>query len=138
MERKIVSCALCSLLLVSAGCFSTAVVTMKELETTSHKADVTLFMKDSAEYKFLQGNYHVQGDSISGFGLQTRGPNSDIVLNASLSFGDVRSMEAKQFNLGKTVLLGGAIAVTALVITKFLFFNHEAEQAITPSGGGTH
>ena len=117
VKKKIFSCALVSSLLFSIGCYSLREVTKEELKAKAEQVDVTVFTKDSIEYKFLKDNYGIRGDTLSGFGVRRRNTSTDIVLDVSLSFADVTSIHSEKFDLMKSLLLfgrGGFVAVIFL------------------------
>lgn len=130
VKRKIVSCVLVSSLLFSIGCYSPGVVTKEELKAKAERIDITVFTKDSTEYKFLKDNYRIQGDTLSGFGVRRRNMSSDIVLDASLSLSDVNSIETKKFDLMRTMLLCGGGGLFAVIIYE-QFFHKEVITPIT-------
>jgi hypothetical protein len=111
-------------------------VTQDELREHAESSAVTIMMKDSTEYNFLEGNYHIRGDSLRGFGLRRSGGNSDIVLDVSLPFNDFQSLKMDQFNTLHTVLLGSGIAIGAAIIAKMLIYNQNLETAVAPAGPG--
>jgi hypothetical protein len=116
MKRKIISCLLIFSLLFSVGCYSTDLITKEEFKAKVKQDDITLFMKNSLEYKFLKDNYSIQGDTLSGFGVRKWSWGSDIVLDASLPFTDITSIEARQFNLTRTLILCGGIGVPIIIL----------------------
>lgn len=136
MSRTAASIALYCSLLFSIGCYSTVVVTKEEFILKGERADVTLISKDSIEYKFLEGNYRLQGDTLKGFGVRRRQMFSDIVLDASLPLADISSIEAEEFNSTKTLLLGGGVGIGALIITKILFFNNTSDSTVGSTSAG--
>jgi hypothetical protein len=134
MIRKIISCALCALLALYTGCYSTVTVTPDEFRENADTSDVTVTMKDASTYTFLEGNYQIDGDSLKGFGLRGSGSYSTIVLDASLSSKDFESMEVDQFSTVKTAVLGGSIAIVTLIFLKMILDNQNLETAVSPSG----
>jgi hypothetical protein len=120
MKRKVVSCVLVASLSFSIGCYSTEMVTMKEFRATPYQVDITLFTRDSLQYKFLKENYWIQGDTVKGFGVRRANVTSEIVSDASLSFADIDSIETKKFDARKTFLLLGGIGVGAVLIIAIL------------------
>jgi hypothetical protein len=136
MKRKIISWVLVASLFFSIGCYSTGMVTKDELKAKTDKDDITVFTKDSSEYRFLKENYSIEGDTLTGFGVRKWNMSSDIVLDASLSFADIDSIESKEFDATKTILLCGGVGVGAGLIIYMLFRSNEPEQAVQPSGVG--
>ena len=132
-KRKIVSCVLVALLMFCLGCYSTVMVTKEEFKAKAKQDDITLFTKDSLEYKFLKENYRVRGDTLTGFGVRRSNMSSDIVLDASLSFADVVSIETKEFDAAKTTLLCCGVGVGAALIVYILFHSNGTDQAVQPS-----
>jgi hypothetical protein len=134
MKRKIVSCVLVASVSFYIGCYSTETVTREELEARVEKADVTVYTKDSLEYKFSKGEYRIKGDTLSGSGVRWSGGSSNIVLDASLSFADVTLVKATEFSLGNTALLCGGIGLGAGVIIFFLTRHNDTPGISLPYG----
>ena len=133
MKRRIVSCVLVASLFFSIGCYSNGTVSKDEFKTKADKDDITLFTNDSSEYKFLKGNYRVQGDTLTGFGVRKSKMSSDIVLDASLSFADIDSIETREYDGTKTILLCGGVGLGAALIMYTLLHSNEPDQAVQPS-----
>jgi hypothetical protein len=110
MKKKIIPCLLVVSLSFYIGCYSTEMVTKDELKTQVEQVDITVFTKDSVEYKFVKGNYRVQGDSLVGFGVQKMG-YIDVPFHGSIALADITSIETGGFSVGKTVLLGVGLIV---------------------------
>jgi hypothetical protein len=130
MKRKIVSCVLVASLLFSIGCYSPGMISKEEAK--AKQGDITVFTKDSSEYKFLKENYRIRGDTLTGFGVRKWNMSSDIVLDASLSFAEIDSIEAKEFDATKTTLVCCGVGLGAALIIYVLFFSHEPDQSVVP------
>ena len=116
MESKIISCVLVASLLFSVGCYSTGIVTKEELKAKPKPVDIVVCTKDSLTYRFSKEQYHIQGDTLSGSGIQIRantvvGDSVDV----SLSLADIVSIEAREYRSGRTALLGLAIGLVVLI-----------------------
>jgi hypothetical protein len=131
MKRKIVPWFLVASLLFYIGCYNTEMVSKEGLKARVEQYNITVSTKDSLEYKFLKDNYRVQGDTLTGFGVRKSNNFSDIVLDASLPFADITSIETKEFSLGKTFLLCSGVGLGAALIIKILF-THDQPLMITP------
>jgi hypothetical protein len=136
MKSEIISCVLVASLSFSTGCYSTGMVGRDEFKAKAEQVDITVFTHDSSEYKFLKENYHIQGDTLTGFGVRKWNMSSEIVLGASLSFADIDSIESKEFDATKTILVCGGVGLGTGLIIYLLFFSHETEQSVQPSGVG--
>lgn len=125
LKRKIVSCVLLASLSFSIGCYNNETITREQLNPVTKdklkaevdQLDITVFTKDSLEYKFFKGNYRVQGDTLIGVGVQTIG-GDDKPFQGYISFSDITSLETVEFSLAKTIIvicipivLGGAFLV---------------------------
>jgi hypothetical protein len=77
---------------------------MEELKAEVGKVNITIYTKDSLEYKFLKENYSIQGDTLRGFGTQTIG-SDDRPFHGSISFADITLMETQKFNLAETIIV---------------------------------
>jgi small ligand-binding sensory domain FIST len=128
VKKTFTSSVLVCSLLFFIGCYSPGVVTKEELKATTQRIDITVFTKDSTEYKFLKDNYLVQGDTLTGFGARKRSKYTDIVLDVSLSFADVTSIETMELDLTKTTLLCGAVGLLAMTVYEY-FFNQSVNTA---------
>jgi hypothetical protein len=131
MKRKIVSWLLVGSLSLYIGCYNTEMVSKEGLKPRVEQYDITVSTKDSLEYIFLKDNYRVQGDTLTGFGVRRSNRRSDIVLDASLPFADITSIETKEFSFGKTLLLCAGIGLGAAFIIKILF-THDQPLMVTP------
>ena len=120
MTRKIVSCVLVASLSFSIGCYSTEMVSKDEIKTRIDPVDITIYTKDSLEYKFSKECYRIQGDTLSGYGIRTSNRSSSIVLDASLSFADITSIETRQFSLIRTILLCAGVGLGTVLIIEIL------------------
>jgi hypothetical protein len=125
MKRKIVSSVLVFSLLFSMGCYSSEVITKEDLKAKVKKVDITVFMKNSVEYKFFKDDYRIQGDTLIGFGTHTSTGNG-ASFYGSISFKDITSIETPEFSLTLTLvaiglpfgIVGALIAVIAYRISK--------------------
>lgn len=115
MTNKIVSCVLVGSLCFSIGCYNAETVSKDELKAQTEQADITVFTKDSLEYKFIKNNYQLHGDTLSGFGVRKSTVSTEIVRDARLALEDVASIETRGFNLRSTILLCGAIGLGAVL-----------------------
>ena len=117
MKKKIISWALVGFLMCSLGCYSNQTMTKEGLDANTREglkaeceqADITVFTKDSSEYKFLKGNYRIQSDTLTGFGFQTI-DGTDGRFHGSLSFADITSLRTEKFNLGRTIFASAMAA----------------------------
>jgi hypothetical protein len=122
---KIISCVLVASLSFSIGCYNNDTITREklnpitkeELRAEVEQLDITVFTRDSVEYKFLKGNYRVQGDTLIGFGVQTIG-GDDRPFHGYVSFADITSLETEEFSLAKTLI---AIGLPVGAAVAFLF-----------------
>ena len=104
MESKIISCVLVASLLFSVGCYGTGIVSKDELKAKPKQVDITVYTKDSLEYRFSQGTYHILADTLSGSGVRLSASRSDSVV-ASIALADISSIETSEFSYVKTFLL---------------------------------
>jgi hypothetical protein len=127
MKRKVVSCVLVASLLFSIGCYSTEVVTKEEFKAKDEQVDITVYTKDSLEYKFSKGQYRIQGDTLSAWSrvltivpsstllsfqervalLESGGrisPTRDSIV-ASIALADITSIKTEEFDGLKTIAL---------------------------------
>jgi hypothetical protein len=126
MKKMMISCVLVASLLFNIGCYSDQTIrrgelkatTKEELKAEAEEADITVFTKGSLEYKFLKGNYRIQGDTLRGFGVQVTGCfEHNVPFHGSISFADINSLKTEKFSLGITIL---AIAVPVGVVVGVL------------------
>ena len=109
MKRKIISCVLVASFSFSIGCYNTQTITREQLQSTSkgqlnaEQLDITVCTIDSLEYKFLKDNYRIQGDTLTGFGVQTIG-GIDRHFQGSISFANITSLKTAEFSLAKTIV----------------------------------
>ncbi len=122
MKRKVVSCVLVSSLLFSIGCYSTRTVTKEELKARNEQVDITVWTKDSLEYRFSKKHYRIQGDTLTGFGVQVRSntsPRDSVVIFIALA--DVTSLKTEELDLGGTIIViglpVGLVVVLLIAIT---------------------
>lgn len=122
---KIISCVLVAFLSFSIGCFNNDTITREQLNPVTkeklraevEQRDIIVFTKESVVYKFLKGNYRVQGDTLIGFGVQTIG-DDDRPFHGYVSFADITSLETEEFSLAKTLI---AIGLPVGAAVAFLF-----------------
>jgi hypothetical protein len=113
---------LVSSLLFSIGCYSTVMMTKEELKAKVEQADITVWTRDSLKYEFSKGNYHIQGDTLTGSGVRVgvnKSTHKQYKQNSgvtSIALADITSIETSEFSSAKTVLLiiglGGVLLVT--------------------------
>jgi hypothetical protein len=132
MSTKIVSCVLLASLCFSLGCYNAEAISKAELKAQTEQADMTVFMKDSVEYKFIKDNYQVHGDTLSGFGVRTSGASTELVRNARLPLADIGSIESRGFNLKNTLLLCGGIGLVGGLIIVMLLPKAPQEVQVGP------
>jgi hypothetical protein len=75
--------------------------------------DLTVFTKDSSEYRFSKENYSIRGDTLTGFGTQ-RTDGKEVKFHGSLSSAEITSLQTSEFSVGKTV--AGTVLLIALVV----------------------
>jgi hypothetical protein len=110
VKRKVVSCVLVASLSFSIGCYGTGTVTKDELKAKDEQVDITVFTKDSLEYRFSKENYHIHGDTLTGIGVQLIGDGrTEGRFDGSISFADIASIEMSELSIGKTILLSVGI-----------------------------
>jgi hypothetical protein len=125
ITMKIISSLLIASLLFCVGCYSNQTITSEELNTTVkeelkaevEQRDITVFTKDSLEYEFSKEHYRIQGDTLSGFGIQTiRG--KEVRFQGSIPFADIASVKTTEFSLAQTLVAIGlpVVAVGAFFI----------------------
>lgn len=113
--RPIVSCTLVASLLFWIGCYSSEVVSREEFRTEAGRVDVALLTTDSLQYRFSEGNYQIDGDSLTGAGFRSGHLSTDLVLNVRLSLANISAIEITRFDLLKTAALcGGVVAIGIL------------------------
>ena len=126
MKKKIISCVLVSSLLSSIGCYNTQTITREQFQATtmerlsaeSEQFDITICTIDSLEYKFLKDNYRIQGDTLTGFGVQTMG-GTERRFQGSIAFADITSVKTEEFSLAKTII---AAALPFVAFGGFILF----------------
>ena len=145
MKKKIVSCVLVASLSFSIGCYSAGMVTKEEFKAKHEQVDITVYTKDSLEYKFSKGYYRIQGDTLLGLSRVLIAPSSptlsfqervallesgaqgsaktrtrDSVVE-SVAFADITSLRVKELDLPLTLIAsalgGGLLFFLFLVIT---------------------
>jgi hypothetical protein len=121
VKRKIVSCVLVASLSFYIGCYSTEMVSKDELKAKVEQLDITIFTKDSLEYKFSKENYRIQGDTLSGYGIRRWNVSTDVIFDASLPFADIDSIETREFDPTRTIVLCGGIGLGVVLIITLLF-----------------
>ena len=132
MKRKIVSCLLLASFSYYVGCYSTEVASKDELKEKVEQVDITIFTKDSLEYKFSKDNYRIRGDTLSGYGIRRGNVSTEVVLDARISFANIDSIETQELNLPHTILLCGGIGfIGVLIIT--LLFKRDQTLMVTPT-----
>jgi hypothetical protein len=116
MKTKIIRCLLVASMLFYVGCYNTEVVTKEQLKATS-TYDINVIMKDSLEYKFLNNNYSIHGDSLSGVGVQMiDGRPTEKHFNGSLSLSEIAQIKVDKFNPRETILIvGGSVLLVSFV-----------------------
>ena len=116
METKVISYVLVASLLFSVGCYSTGIVTKEELKAKPEQDDITVYTKDSLEYRFHQGNYHIQADTMSGFQVSWMGPDTFVRDSTATLIGlsDITSIERREYNHLKTILF--TLGIGAIVV----------------------
>jgi hypothetical protein len=107
-------------LLVYCGCHTTGIMSRDGLRSGDNGADITVFARDSLQYRFSGENYHVQGDTLTGYGMRIHHAVTDVVFQASLPLADVDSVETKRFDLTTTVMVAGGIGLVAVGIVALL------------------
>jgi hypothetical protein len=120
LKRKIVSCVIVASLSFYLGCYSTEMVSKDEIKARIDHVDITICTKDSLAYKFSKENYRIEGDTLSGYGIRTSNRSSDIVLDASLSFADITSIETREFSLIRTILLCAGVGLGTVLIIEIV------------------
>jgi hypothetical protein len=133
MKRRIVPWVVAASLSFYIGCYNTEIVTKEGLNAKAEQVDITLFMRDSLEYTFLKNDYRFQGDTLKGFGVRRLHGVSDIVLDASVAFTDIISIETRELSTGKTILLCGGIALGSVFIIELLLSHDQPPTLVTPT-----
>lgn len=116
VKRRLVPRMAISSLVLLIGCYSPRLITKDELKAKAKQVDITVLTRDSVEYRFLEGNYGIRSDTLLGYGVRRQNTSSDIVLDASLALVDVASIEIKEINLTRTLLLCGGGGLFAVLI----------------------
>jgi len=137
VKRRIVPCVLVASLLFSIGCYNTEMVTKEGLKARAEQVDITVFTSDSLEYKFLKTDYSIQGDTVSGFGIRRRNTVATVVLDASLPLASITSIETRELDPTKTILLCGGVVVGVALIILILSSDNQQDQP-TPQLEGGH
>jgi hypothetical protein len=96
-------------------------VSKDEFKARAEQADITIFTKDSLDYKFSQGNYRIQADTVSGYCIRRSNSSTDVVFDASLSFADIDSIETRELDLPRTIALCGGIGLGVSLAIILLF-----------------
>ena len=118
MKIKTISCVLVASLLFYIGCYSTQPITKDELKATVEHDDINVITKDSLEYRFYQGDYGIQGDTLSGTGVQIlNGWATDKHFNGSMPLSEITELTAEKFSLGWTI---AAVLFPILLVGGFL------------------
>jgi hypothetical protein len=125
VKEKIVSCVLVVSLSFYIGCYSTEMVSIDELRARADQADITVFTKDSLEYTFSIGNYRIQADTLSGYGVRRSNASADAVFDASLSFADIDSIKTREFDPPRTIALCGGIGLGVFLVIMLLFRDNQ-------------
>ena len=115
------------------GCYNTAMVSKDELKARVEQVDISILTNDSLEYKFSKGNYRIQGDTLSGYGIRRGNVTTDVVLDASLPFAQVHSIEIREFDLAKTIFLCAGIGLGGVLLYTLLF-RHDAPPTFVGPG----
>jgi hypothetical protein len=106
---------LLSVSILFAGCFTQSSITNEELKATVEHADITVFTKDSLEYKFSKENYWIQGDTLSGSGVEVRVNTAEgDSVRVAISFSEITSVEVEEFDVTGTMIVY-ALSVGAFV-----------------------
>jgi hypothetical protein len=117
---KSISCMLVFSLLVYCGCHTTGIISRDGLRSGDNQADITVFARDSLQYKFSGENHHVRGDTLTGYGMRVHHAVTDVVFQASLPLAEVDSIETRSFDLTTTVMVAGGIGLVAVGIVALL------------------
>jgi hypothetical protein len=119
MKKRTISFVLILSLSFSIGCYNNQTITKEELTPTTkgklnaegEQRDITVLMKDSREYQFSKENYRIQGDTLTGFGVQKINDNEG-PFHGSIALADITSLKTTEFSLTKTLLaIGFPVAV---------------------------
>lgn len=124
MSKKIVSCVLIASMLSTIGCHNIETITRDQLDVATkeklnaeaERFDITVTTKDFKEYNFLKDSYRINGDTLTGFGIQTSNENEER-FHGSIPIADIASLETKEFSLWKTIL---TIGLPVASVTVFL------------------
>jgi hypothetical protein len=117
-------------LVTFAGCYTTEMMTAEGLKARTEPVDITVFMKDSCEYRFAKENYRIAGDTLSGYGIRKRNLSTDVVLHASCALAECDSIEGREFNLTRTVTLCASAGVAAFLLVQLLWHSHSQNAAV--------
>jgi len=125
---KIISSVLAASLLCCIGCYNNRTVTKEELKAKVEPVDIAVYTKGFTEYKFSRENYRIQGDSLTGFGVQvgkermkisayseqlndrsaaeTLSENTSLhdSVVVSIAFADISRLVANEYNLSNTIV----------------------------------
>ena len=115
MKSTLARYLLAVLLLVYAGCYDTEIITKERLPAGPDR-DITVFTKDSLEYRFPAENYRIIGDSLSGVGVQI----IDVWpvrkdFTGSIPLSNIAQVKTDKFNPRKTV----AIVTASFLVASF-------------------
>ena len=119
IKKKTISFVLIVSLSFSIGCYNNQTSTKEELTPTAKEKltaeveqhDITILTKDSREYQFSKENYRIQGDTLTGFGVQKINDNEGR-FHGSIALADITSLKTTEFSLTKTLLaIGFPVAV---------------------------
>jgi hypothetical protein len=99
------------------GCYNTEVVTKDQLKA-AFNYDIDVIMKDSLEYRFLNNNYSIHDDSLSGVGVQMiDGRPAENYFKGSMSLSEIAQVKADKFNVKETVfIIGGSFFLLSFVM----------------------
>jgi hypothetical protein len=114
LKRKIVSCVLLASVSFYVGCYNNQTITREELNAISkedlntkvEQRDITVFTKDSLEYRFSKENYRIQSDTLTGIGVQMIGGN-DNRFHGRIPIADITLIETEAFDLTGTIIAIG-------------------------------
>jgi hypothetical protein len=112
MKMKTVSYVFVAPLLFTIACYNTGMVTKEELKARDEPPDITVRTRDSLTYRFSKEHYSILGDTLSGSGVRLSAGIPDSVV-ASIALANISSIEATEFDEGKSVLLGFGLVIVA-------------------------
>jgi hypothetical protein len=121
-------------LVTFAGCYTTEMLTAEGLKAKAEPVDITVFMKDSYEYRFAKENYRIAGDTLSGYGIRKRNLSTDVVLHASCALAECDSIEGREFDLARTVSLCAGAGAVAFLLVHILWTSHSQNAAAVGIG----